>query len=397
MNAPGTLIATTRHGVILLMAAIMPIMAIISLVPVLPLLLQEFAETPGSQFLVPAALTIPALCVAAFSPLAGWLSDRVGRKKVLVTSLLLYAIAGILPLMLTDLMQILASRVFLGIAEAAIMTVATALIGDYFAGERREKWIAMQIAAGSIAAIVLIAVGGFLGEMFGSRGPFLLYLLAIPIALAAALILFEPVRTARQDRNATAPPWLAPIMPLAAITLGLGILFYTVIVQLGPILQLSGPASPALIGIVGAIANLGVAFGSLLFRLGRERAGPFLLAIGLGVTAVGYAGAGMSGSFIAIASFLVVACIGNGLLLPNMLTWLMRLLPPEMRGRGTGIWTGAFFLGQFAAPLVATAVAGWTQGLGSVLLIYALFAGVGALFAFLSSRRQEDPVVRQEA
>jgi MFS family permease len=132
-KSPGTMNATTRHGVILLMAAVMPIMAIISLVPVLPLLLQEFESTPGSQFLVPIALTVPALCVALFSPLAGWLSDRVGRKKLLVTALLLYAAAGILPLMLSQLTHIIASRVILGVAEAAIMTVATALIGDYFA------------------------------------------------------------------------------------------------------------------------------------------------------------------------------------------------------------------------------------------------------------------------
>jgi MFS family permease len=396
-KSTGAMNATTRHGVILLMAAVMPIMAIISLVPVLPLLLQEFDTTPGSQFLVPIALTVPALCVALFSPLAGWLSDRVGRKKLLVTALLLYAAAGILPLILSDLSHIIASRVILGVAEAAIMTMATALIGDYFAGERREKWIAIQIAVGSVSAIILVAVGGFLGETFGSRGPFLLYLVAIPIALAAALILFEPVRTARHAGYRAAKASLGPIMPLVAVTLGVGIIFYTVIVQLGPILQLAGPASPAQIGIVGAIANLGVAFGSYLFRLGRSRAGPFLLAMGLGLATVGYAGAGMSGSFATIAFFAVVACIGSGLMLPNMLSWLMRLLPAEMRGRGTGIWTGAFFLGQFIAPLIATAIAGRTQGLETVLQIYAVLAGVGALLAYIASRRQVTAVSRHKA
>lgn len=380
--------ASTRHGAILLMAAVMPIMAIISLVPVLPLLLEEFSATPGAPFLVPMALTVPALCVALFAPLAGWLSDRVGRKKLLVASLLVYAGAGILPLMLAELSHIIASRIALGIAEAAIMTVATALMGDYFAGERREKWIALQMAAGSIAAIVLIAVGGFLGEAFGSRGPFLLYLLAIPLAIAAWRILFEPVGELTSGPQVRIAAALGPIVPLVAVTLGIGIIFYTMVVQLGPILQLSGPASPALIGIAGALANLGVAFGSFLFRIGRKRAGPFLLAIGLALAAIGYAGAGVGGSFWAIASFAVIACIGSGLMLPNMLTWLMRLLPPEVRGRGTGIWTGAFFLGQFVAPLVATAIAGRTQGLASVLLIYAALSAAGSIWAFLASRRR---------
>ncbi len=383
--------ASARHGVILLMAAVMPIMAIISLVPVLPLLLKEFSDTPGAPFLVPMALTVPALCVALFAPLAGWLSDRVGRKKLLITALLLYSAAGILPLMLTELSHIIGSRILLGIAEAAIMTVATALVGDYFAGEQREKWIALQIAAGSIAAIVLIAVGGFLGETFGSRGPFLLYLLAIPVAVAGTMILFEPARGRSLDHSVRAAAALGPIMPLVAITLGLGIIFYTMVVQLGPILQLSGPASPARIGVAGAIANLGVAVGSWIFRMGRARAGPLLLAVGLALAAIGYAGAGLSSSFWAIATFAVIACIGSGLMLPNMLTWLMRLLPAEARGRGTGIWTGAFFLGQFVAPLVATAVAGRTQGLASVLLIYAALSSIGAVAALLASVRPASP------
>lgn len=394
-KAQGISQAGTPQGVILLMAAVMPIMAIISLVPVLPLLLQEFSATPGSQFLVPIALTVPALCVALFSPFAGWLSDRTGRKKLLVAALLLYAGTGILPLFLSDLMHIIASRIALGITEAAIMTVATALIGDYFVGERREKWIALQIAVGAISAIILIAVGGFLGETFGSRGPFLLYLLAIPVAIAAAVILFEPVRAARDAVTQAANNALVAVFPLIIITLGLGVIFYTIVVQLGPILQLSGPASPAKIGIAGAFANLGVVLGSVVFRFGRAKAGPFLLAVGLALAAIGYAGAGLSSTFNGIAFFAIVACVGSGLMLPNMLTWLMRMLPADLRGRGTGTWTGAFFLGQFLAPIIATAIATRTDGLGSVLQIYAAFAAVGALAAVVAYRRQAGRVTGQ--
>ena len=83
--------ARNIHGIILVLAAIMPAMAIISLVPVMPLLGREFAGVSGSEALVPIALTIPALCVALFSPLAGWLSDRIGRKMLLFFSLLGYA------------------------------------------------------------------------------------------------------------------------------------------------------------------------------------------------------------------------------------------------------------------------------------------------------------------
>ncbi|HCY01728.1 MAG TPA: hypothetical protein DHU71_01595 [Erythrobacter sp.] len=60
--------------------------------------------------------------------------------------------------------------------------------------------------------------------------------------------------------------------------------------------------------------------------------------------------------------------------------------PPQFRGRGTGLWTGAFFLGQFLAPLVAAAVVGATSGLASALLVYAGVVAVGSIVAALSFR-----------
>ena len=379
--------ADTRQGIIILAASVMPIMAIISLVPVLPMLMREFASVEGSEFLVPMALTIPALCVALFSPVAGWMSDRLGRKTLLVVALLLYAAFGIIPWFLDDLFQIIGARVALGIVEAIIMTVATALIGDYFVGERREKWIALQVAVGSIAAIALIAIGGGLGEVFGSRGPFLLYLVSIPIALAAAAILFEPEVKANDAGLAKTGFPYGAILPLVVTTLGVGIVFYTVIVQLGPILELSGAVSPGVIGLIGAGTNLGVALGTFVFDRLKDKAGPMLLALGLAVAAIGYIGIGLSSVLPMIGAFAILACIGSGILLPNMLTWTMRRLPAEMRGRGTGMWTGAFFLGQFLAPIVAASAMQATGGLANALTVYAGLIAIGAIAALLFARR----------
>ncbi len=373
--------ATTRHGVILMLTAVMPTMAIIALVPVLPLLLREFADVPGAAALVPMALTIPALCVALFSPLAGWLSDKVGRKRLLIAALIGYAGFGLLPLMLDDLRMILAARVALGVTEAIIMTVATALVGDYFAGERRERWVSIQIATASVSAIVLIAAGGALGEALGSRGPFWLYLLALPVALAAAMILFEPAKTAAAAPAAAGKA--QGIAMLVAITFGIGMLFYTLIVQLGPVIEATGVTSPATIGLAGAAANLGVMAGSMLFGRLKGWSGETLLSIGLPLVALGYVGIALSTSFALTAACAVVISVGNGLMLPTMLAWVLRRLPPETRGRGTGVWTGSFFLAQFVAPIVAVALSGVLGGLSGVFLFYAAAAAIGAGVALL--------------
>lgn len=391
--------AGTRHGIILIAASVLPVMAIITLVPVLPLLLREFATVPGSEYLVQIALTVPALCVALFSPMAGWLVDRTGRKRALICALCLYAVIGILPWFINDLRMFIAARIALGLSEAVIMTVATTLIGDYFVDERREIWIARQVAAVSFSAVVLVALGGAMGEWLGSRGPFLLYALAIPIAVIAGMILYEPAKSApsaNAPHSGSAVAILRPILPIAAMTVGVGMVFYTVFVQLGPILERSGEVSPAMIGAAGAACNMGVVLGTLVFQQLKRFAGPALLALGLAIAAAGYCGAGVATGFIPISAFAVLACIGSGIALPNMLAWTMQFLPAHARGRGTGLWTGSFFFGQFAAPLVATALLPVVGGLDQVLLLIAGVATGAALIAAMRARgRPKMPVIHQ--
>ena len=373
--------ASTKHGLILLLAAVMPPMAIISLVPVIPLLMKEFSAVEGFQFLVPIAVTIPALCVALFSPVAGWLSDRAGRKNLLVLALLLYAAIGVVPYFLSDLKQIIVARVILGMGEAVIMTVATALIGDYFKGKERERWVALQIATVAISAIVLIAVGGILGELFGARGPFLMYLLAIPVALLAAFVLFEPTCLEQASSASEDKLPLSLILPLLGTTLFVGIIFYTMMVKLGAILGLTADLSPGKIGAIGAAANVGVAAGSFLFGRFKGASGPMLVLVGLVLAAVGYLGAGLSVSLTVTSLAVVIAALGFGMLLPTMLTWVLQLLPENVRGRGTGLWTGVFFFGQFFAPLLAVALQSKLGGLENVLLLFAGLCIAGALVA----------------
>ncbi|WP_294338802.1 MFS transporter [uncultured Sphingomonas sp.] len=376
MTGSDTQAAATRHGVILMASAVMPVMAIVSLVPVLPMLMREFAATPGAAVLVPMMLTVPALCVALFSPVAGWLSDRIGRKRLLVAALFLYGAVGLLPLALPSLPLILAARIALGLTEATIMTVATTLIGDYFDGERRERWITIQTAVTSLSAILLIATGGILGEAFGSRGPFLLYVLALPIGAAAALTLFEPAATARVVARDPFP--FRAIASILGLTLGAALLFYTLMLQIGAVLEGVGVSSPAVIGAVGAAANLGVVLGALVFRRLGKVSPRTMLAIGFALAAAGYIGVGTTGTFWPVAVMTVVASIGGGILLPALLTWVLRVLPPFARGRGTGLWTGTFFLGQFLAPILAIALTQATGGLQPTLMLLGWIAATGA-------------------
>ncbi|RYY46540.1 MAG: MFS transporter, partial [Sphingomonadales bacterium] len=101
----------------------------------------------------------------------------------------------------------------------------------------------------------------------------------------------------------------------------------------------------------------------------------------------GYIGVALSTDFYLTAASAVVICIGNGLMLPTMLAWVLRRLPPETRGRGTGVWTGAFFLAQFVAPILAAALSGLLGGLSGTFLLFAAAAALSAGVALLSAGR----------
>ena len=100
--------------------------------PVLPFMQKAFADEPHADILTLIVLVIPGLMIALFSPVMGVLVDVVGRKRLYLISIAVYAVAGVLPFFLHSLAAIIATRVVVGVAEAAITTISTALTGQLF-------------------------------------------------------------------------------------------------------------------------------------------------------------------------------------------------------------------------------------------------------------------------
>lgn len=150
---------------VLLFAITMPIMGAVLLAPILPSLSKVF---PAQAGLVPLLLTAPALTVAITAPFAGAIADRIGRKRLLVGALLAYAVLGTAPLYISSFWGILATRLGVGVTEAAIFTCCIALLSDYFFGRRRSRVFASQNVVLPLGAFVYVILGGVIGQ--GSSG-----------------------------------------------------------------------------------------------------------------------------------------------------------------------------------------------------------------------------------
>jgi MFS family permease len=377
--------AGRAQALVLLLSSCLAVLGAVLLAPVLPRIQDAFAGTPGVEALAPVVLTAPALVIGLTAMIAGRIVDRVGRKRLLVGALVVYAFVGTAPLWLPSLELIVASRVLLGLTEAAIMTCCTTLLADYFHGSQREKYFGLQVVFTTVAATIFFAVGGALGAA-DWRTPFWLYVVSLPLAVAAARLIWQPAPQAQAAARAAklpALPWRRLAAPIGVSLVG-GLVFYVLIVQLSFKLDDIGVGSTAVIGAASAIASVGTAVGGIFFSRLAGRGPAVLVPLAFAVSGVGIVGLGLSSAVPAVIAFAVITGFGNGLILPSLLTWALGSLSFEQRGRGTGVWTSAFFIGQFFCPLVVLALTGALGGLGTALAVLgavSLVAAAGVRFA----------------
>ncbi|MFG1681218.1 MFS transporter [Nonomuraea sp. NPDC049269] len=351
--------------ILLLIGSCMPVLGAVLLSPVLPRISQHFAATPGVDVLVPVILSVPALFIALGAPFAGAIADKFDRKRLLIAAMVGYAIFGTAPLYLDSIQAILASRVLVGVCEAAIMTCCTTLISDYWSGPLRVRYLGLQTLVATVAATAFFALGGLLGAD-GWRTPFWLYAAAALAAIPMAVLLWQPAASHHKERS----PWPWRILALPClVTIGGGVVFYTLIVQLSYVLDDAGVSDTAAIGGITALVSLATAIGAGLFAKVSARGARTLLIAEFVVSGLGLLLIFMAQAVPLIIAGAVLTGFATGVLLPTLLTWAVNKLPFAQRGRGTGLWTGALFLGEFLSPLLVSALTAATGGLGLSLAV----------------------------
>jgi len=371
---------------VLILTMFLPILAIIALAPALPTLLDHFKDVPNANTVVPLLLVVPALFLAIFGGIAGWLTDRFGRRNLILGAMLLYGCAGIAPFVLQSFQAVLAGRILLGIAEAFILTIGNALLADYFAKEEQHKWLMVQGIVGPFLGTVLLASSGQLAAL-GWQWPFALYALTFPILLFGFFHLWEPERRTTAETMATGMPFPWKIVLIfCGVTLGASIIYFVQVIQFSLVLREIGVMDQALIGRISGIASIGVPIGALIFKRNAKHSTPFQLAMVFLLMGIGLLGIGLSRDYRLSATMAFFQQVAAGMTIPCLVAWALSSLPMEHRGRGMGLWSTSFFIGQFISPLIVSLFRGVTGGL---LPAVASFGGICltvSVISFLLSR-----------
>lgn len=177
---------------ILLLVVFIDLIGFGIVIPILPLLIERIG---GNAFLVGIVISVFSFFQFIFSPILGRLSDKYGRKPILVLSSLINALSYFVIFISQAFWIILLGRIFAGIGSANI-SVAQAYIADTSKAHERTKRMALVGAAFGLGFIVGPLLGGVLSENFGIAAAFLFpSILAFVNTILIAIILPESNKT----------------------------------------------------------------------------------------------------------------------------------------------------------------------------------------------------------
>lgn len=341
------------------------------LVPVLPDL-QKALDV--SRFQSSLVITLFSVTAGIAIPVVGFLSDRFGRKPVIIAALALYGGAGLLAglgAVWESYPVLISARALQGLGASGTAPIAMALAGDLFSGGAQSKSLGVIEASNGIGKAASPIIGSLLALIVW-YAPFLAFpAFCLVSLLCIAFLIQEPKRTAKplawkaymadiQGVFRQHGKWLVSAFTAGSLALFIlfGVLFYLSDVLEKKPYNLDG----AIKGLVLAIPLAGMVVtsyttGSLIKKNGRLMRLLMLTGLGLMTVSLGLAVFAFKNLF-GFIGLLTASSVGTGLLLPCLNSLITGSVGTEKRGMVTSLYGSLRFFGvAFGPPLF-----GWMMG-----------------------------------
>lgn len=320
----------------------------------------------ASPATVQLTLSVYLVAYAVGQVLYGPLSDRYGRKPVLMVALAGYCVASLACALAPSIEALLAARALQALGSSGSIVIARAIVRDLYEGARAGRELALMGAIFALAPVIAPTVGGVLQSAFGWRANFVVLAL---IGVAAVLLVWRLLPETLRARAAD-PPGVAAMLAayreilrsrvflayLSLIAASFGGVFAWISASPFVLQELYG-LTPLWFGFAFATASLGFLTGSVLatravMRLGLDRTiglGAILLALGgLGSLAAVWLG----DSVVPIVAAVALYACGMGLVQPQTIAGA--LMPFPHRAGAASSLVGVAQMGS--ATLVGIAV-----------------------------------------
>jgi ACDE family multidrug resistance protein len=335
------------------------------LIPVLPLISKKL--NIGS-FQVSLIITVYSIVAIILIPIAGYLSDRFGRKMVMVPCLIIAGIGGAVSgwaswQMDDPFMFILLGRVLQGIGSSGAAPVVMPLVGDMFKDDE-------QVSAGLGLTETANTAGKVLSPIIGAVLASFIWFLPfwfIPFfSLISVLLVFFLVKVPKKKENEKQSfkefahcikdifkengKWLSAVFAIGCIIMFVlfGVLFY-----LSDMLEKRYNIDGIQKGLVLAIPLLALSISSYVAgkKIGESKQlMKMVIVIGMGIVTISFIALRVQHSFLYLVAFLVITGIGIGITLPSLDAIITEGIEKEHRGTITSIYSSMRFIGVAAGP-----------------------------------------------
>ena len=376
------------------------------IIPVVPKLIEDLLHTTNISkvALFGGLLTFSyAIMQFLFAPVLGNLSDKYGRRPVLLFSLLGFGLDYLLLAFAPSIGWLFVGRIIAGITGAS-MTTASAYIADISTPETRAQNFGMIGAAFGLGFIVGPMIGGLLGEM----GPRIPFLVAAGLALLNAAYGYFVLPESLDASNRRAFDWKRanPISSLKNLSrfpavAGLIVSFFLIYVASHAVQSNWSyfniekfKWSPKMIGIslavVGVLVSLvqGVLVRFVNPKIGNERS----VYVGLGLYTVGLVLFGLASQSWMMFAFLIPYCLG-GISGPGLQAIISGSVPANEQGELQGSLTSVISITSIVGPLVMSNLFAFFTGPiapfyfpGAPFMLAALLMLLSCLFAYKALR-----------
>ncbi|MGE5145437.1 MAG: multidrug effflux MFS transporter [Candidatus Eiseniibacteriota bacterium] len=377
-------------GAVVILLVVTPVLGIDLQLPAMPDIARDLGASVGQ---VQLTLSLYTIAFAVMQLLFGSLGDRHGRRKLILASLALYALASLYCALAPSIGHLTAARILQGIAACGGPVLGRAVVRDLYDPKGAGRVLGTVMACFGIAAIVVPILGGQLVEAFGWRATFFLAAgYGVGLLVLTALILPETLRAS------------------AAGTRRVGRLFgdylillrtpeFLVIAATGCFIQgamftwISGSSfavirvlgySPSIYSLVYAVTVFGFvmtsfASGRVIARLGQRR----LIALGGTLALIGAAtglvlNLAVTPSLLTLVAPIFVVAVGHGFTLAQAMAGTMAAFP-HLAGTASALFG---FLQYLMATVVVAANGVLFDGTVVPLLVISTSCAALAMLCF---------------
>lgn len=322
------------------------------IIPLLPLYAERFRATP---FVIGLLFASYSLAQFVFSPIWGRVSDRVGRRPVMLVTIAGSAIGSLVVGLAGSLALLFVGRIIDGVSGASV-AVARATVADVADPTQRPRLMGMLGATFGLGFVVGPSIGA-LATLWGAQVPFLVAAGLSLVNLAVAIVRLPetrhsaiPTRHHRTSAGTRQRTVIRLVVLTFVITTAFSAFETTFALLADDRLAVSESDIALLFAALGLVlmAVQGGLVGPIIGRLGEANA----IRLGLVLNAIGFTATSIADGWAVLVPGCALLAVGQGILIPALSSAVAGSTGPNRAGSALGFQQSAGGLARVAGPLM---------------------------------------------